>query len=154
MIGTFDLFKIGIGPSSSHTMGPMKAAALFASQLAERGLLKDLARVKVELFGSLAWTGRGHGTDKAVVLGLAGKFPETIDPEEAETLVDGARAAGTLRVAERRNVPFDFANDIIFDGVTEPPNHPNTLALSAFDAAGHVRHGERWCSVGCGFVVP
>ena len=154
MIGTFDLFKIGIGPSSSHTMGPMKAAALFASQLAERGLLKDLARVKVELLGSLAWTGRGHGTDKAVVLGLAGKFPETIDPEEAETLVDGARATGTLRVAERRNVPFDFANDIIFDGVTEPPNHPNTLALSAFDAAGHVLHGERWCSVGGGFVVP
>src|SRR3954452_16914422 len=108
MSRTIDLFKIDIGPSSSHTMGPMKAAALFASHVAERGLLKDLARVQVELFGSLVWTGRGHSTDKAVVLGLAGKFPETIDPEEAETLVDGARAAGTLRVAERRNVPFDF----------------------------------------------
>lgn len=154
MIGTFDLFKIGIGPSSSHTVGPMKAAARFADHLADNGTLKDLCRVKIELFGSLAWTGHGHGTDKAVILGLAGNFPETVDPEGAETLIANVRETGSLRVAGRRNVAFDIANDIIFDGVAETPSHPNTLAFTAIDAQGATLHRERWCSIGGGFVVP
>jgi L-serine dehydratase len=154
MIGLFDLFKIGIGPSSSHTVGPMKAAALFAGKLEENELLDKLSRVKAELFGSLAWTGRGHGTDKAVILGLAGKLPETIDPEDADTLVETARETGYLRIAERRVIPFDTSKDIVFDNVSEPPRHPNTLALFAFGAEGEVLHSERWCSIGGGFVVP
>jgi L-serine dehydratase len=153
MIGTFDLFKIGIGPSSSHTVGPMKAAALFAGHLADNDLLKNLCRVRIELFGSLAWTGRGHGTDKAVILGLAGNFPETVDPEEADMLIANVRETGSLRIAGCRSVVFNSANDIVFDGVAETPSHPNTLAFTAIDAHGAAIHHERWCSIGGGFVV-
>ena len=99
MISTFELFKIGIGPSSSHTVGPMKAAAAFAGGLVGREEIGRVARVKIELFGSLAWTGRGHGTDKAVVLGVSGKLPETIDPEDVEQIVEEARRTGSIRLA-------------------------------------------------------
>ena len=87
MISVFELFKIGIGPSSSHTIGPMKAADAFVRSLANAGLLDQTARVRVDLYGSLAWTGRGHSTDKAVILGLAGEKPETVDPDRADELV-------------------------------------------------------------------
>src|SRR6476660_4906431 len=81
MIGVFELFKIGIGPSSSHTMGPMRAANAFATTVAASGLLTRVDRVRVDLFGSLAWTGKGHGTDKAAMLGLSGESPDTVDPD-------------------------------------------------------------------------
>ncbi|MET0675148.1 MAG: L-serine ammonia-lyase [Bradyrhizobium sp.] len=153
MISTFELFKIGIGPSSSHTVGPMKAAAAFATGLVSRGEIERVARVKMELFGSLAWTGRGHGTDKAVVLGVSGKFPETIDPEDVDRIVEEARRTGRIRLAGRREIPFDFANDLVLDMETQPGVHPNTLALTAFDAGKTTISHERWCSVGGGFVV-
>ena len=153
MIGVFELFKIGIGPSSSHTMGPMKAANAFAAQAAALDILARVVGVRVELFGSLAWTGKGHGTDKAVMLGLSGENPDTLDPVSADDIVAGVRAQRTLRFAGRRTIAFDAAKDIVFDGVGAAPRHPNTLALTARDARGEVLLSERWCSIGGGFVV-
>ena len=149
MISIFELFKIGIGPSSSHTVGPMKAAAAFVDGLGQR--LAGVSRVRVTLYGSLAWTGKGHGTDKAVVLGLAGERPDTVDPDQADALV--AKAAARLMLGGRHEIAFDPSADIVFDGVAETPVHPNTLAFAASDAAGNVIAAERWCSVGGGFVV-
>ncbi|WP_298282406.1 L-serine ammonia-lyase [Acidocella sp.] len=152
MISVFDLFKIGIGPSSSHTVGPMRAAHFFTEGLREGKLIARLARLRVTLYGSLAWTGQGHATDKAVVLGLAGELPETIDPDHADALVAAIAASGTLHLAGRA-IPFAPAGDILFDRDTPPPRHPNTLAFEAFDAAGALLAAERWCSIGGGFVI-
>jgi L-serine dehydratase len=153
MISVFELFKIGIGPSSSHTVGPMKAAAAFIDGLRQRGQLNDVARVRVDLFGSLAWTGKGHGTDKAVILGLAGERPETVDPDAADHLVADAGERRELTLGGRVTIGFDPAADIIFDGIAPTPVHPNTLAFTAIDLSGEVLAHERWCSVGGGFVV-
>src|SRR5882672_9474200 len=154
MIGTFELFKIGIGPSSSHTVGPMKAAAAFAGAIVASGVLPRLDHVRVDLFGSLAWTGKGHGTDKAVILGLAGEMPDTIDPDAADAIVASVRNDGMLRFGGRHPIAFDSETGIVFDGKTVPPHHPNTLAFTAYDQADVVIGGERWCSVGGGFIVP
>ncbi|MGL4284997.1 MAG: L-serine ammonia-lyase [Phreatobacter sp.] len=153
MIGVFELFKVGIGPSSSHTVGPMKAAAAFAATVAASGLLPRVARVRADLFGSLAWTGKGHGTDKAVILGLAGEAPDTIDPDAADGIVSGVRDRHELCFAGRRTIRFDVADDIVFDGVSATPQHPNTLAFTVLDPEGVVLASERWCSVGGGFVI-
>jgi len=146
VISVFDLFKIGIGPSSSHTIGPMRAAAEFAAALPG-----GVARIKVELFGSLAWTGKGHGTDRAVILGLAGELPETVDPDEADAIIVGV-SKGVLKLAGGREIVFSPA-DIIFDRVSPTPRHPNTVGFTAFDGGGVVLKAERWCSVGGGFVL-
>jgi L-serine dehydratase len=102
----FDLFKIGIGPSSSHTVGPMRAAHRFAERLSNHGLLKDVSTVRVELFGSLALTGLGHGTDRGVLLGLMGKQPDEIHPAEIEGLIAGIRKSGLLTLFGRHTIPF------------------------------------------------
>ncbi|HEX7390707.1 MAG TPA: L-serine ammonia-lyase, partial [Acidiphilium sp.] len=153
MISVFDLFKIGIGPSSSHTIGPMRAASLFAARLAEAGLAGRVARLRVDLFGSLAWTGKGHGTDKAVILGLAGEAPETIDPDQADRIAADVTERGRFVFAGQQDVAFTPASDIVFDRDSPTPRHPNTLAFTAFDASGAELATERWCSVGGGFVV-
>ena len=152
MISVFELFKIGIGPSSSHTVGPMKAAYAFVAGLREAGRLAQVARLRVVLFGSLAWTGEGHGTGKAVVLGLAGEKPETVDPDTADALVEAVAERRTLDLGGRR-IPFDPRADLEFDFTGETPAHPNTLMFTALDAADEVLAQERWCSVGGGFVV-
>jgi L-serine dehydratase len=154
MISFSELFKIGIGPSSSHTGGPMTAAADFAHAIAASGLLGQVARVSVTLFGSLAWTGRGHGTDKAVLLGLSGLHPVEADPDLADALVSEIRANHRLRLAGKQLIPFTPNTDIIFDGITPTPAHPNTLAFEATDEAGAVIISARLCSIGGGFVVP
>jgi L-serine dehydratase len=154
MIGTFDLFKIGIGPSSSHTIGPMKAAAAFAATIVASGVLARVKRVRVDLFGSLGWTGKGHGTDKAVILGLAGEMPDTVDPDIADAIVASVRNDRILRFGGRHSISFDPETSIVFDGTTAPPRHPNTLALTVHDQDDVVIGSERWCSVGGGFVVP
>ncbi|WP_029353290.1 L-serine ammonia-lyase [Bosea sp. 117] len=154
MISVFELFKIGIGPSSSHTVGPMKAAFAFVDALAARSEIEDVARVEVALFGSLAWTGKGHGTDTATILGLAGELPETVDPDNADAILAHARSERRLELGGRHPVAFDPALDILFDGVSDTPKHPNTLAFRAFDARGDLIVEERWCSIGGGFVVP
>ncbi|MCP8937138.1 L-serine ammonia-lyase [Alsobacter sp. SYSU M60028] len=150
MISAFDLFKIGIGPSSSHTVGPMKAAAAFVAELAELGVP---ARIEAVLYGSLAWTGRGHGTDRAVVLGLCGEQPDTVDLDHAETLWARVREGGGLPLAGGAVVPFRMDDDLILDCATQPPLHPNTMALKAFDAQGRTLLHQRWCSIGGGFIV-
>jgi len=132
----------------------MTAAADFANSIARNGLLGRVSRVDVTLFGSLAWTGRGHGTDKAVILGLAGQYPAEADPDHAEALVADVTQERRLRLAGRQLIGFDPAQNIIFDGITETKAHPNTLAFEAFDEEGSVIASARLCSVGGGFVVP
>jgi L-serine dehydratase len=149
MISIFELFKVGIGPSSSHTVGPMKAAAAFAETVAKNAV----SRVQVDLLGSLAWTGRGHGTDGAVMLGLSGQHPETVDPDAAEKTVAEIRDSKRLTLGGRRIITFDPGFDIVFDTVAPTPHHPNTLRFAAFDAEGGLLADQRWCSVGGGFVV-
>jgi L-serine dehydratase len=153
MIGTFDLFKIGIGPSSSHTVGPMKAAAAFAASVARSEHLPHVARIRVVLYGSLAWTGKGHGTDKAVILGLAGERPDTIDPDTADEIILSAQRDGLLRFAGRRVIPFESQSCIVLDGTAETPVHPNTLEFGAYDGQDRLLVSERWCSLGGGFVA-
>ncbi|UPJ26342.1 L-serine ammonia-lyase [Bradyrhizobium sp. CW1] len=153
MISVFELFKVGIGPSSSHTVGPMKAAAAFSEAILGAGLLPRLAAVRVGLFGSLAWTGKGHGTDKAVILGLAGHSPETIDPDFAETIVASVRQDRLLNFAGQLSIAFDPGTAITFDRLPVPLQHPNTLTFLALDSEGEMMREERWCSVGGGFVV-
>ena len=150
MISVFDLFKVGIGPSSSHTVGPMRAAASFAARAARLAP----ARVTVTLYGSLAWTGHGHATDRAVVLGIAGEAPDTVDPDRADAILAAvASGPGPLPLGGGRPVPFSWQQDIVFDRETQPPRHPNTLRFAAHGADGALLAEERWCSVGGGFVV-
>src|SRR5258705_5152038 len=125
MISVFDLFKIGIGPSSSHTMGPMKAAAAFMAAL-ERRQRASLKRLKVTLLGSLAWTGKGHRTDKAVMLGLSGLLPESIDPDDADRPVDGIAATWHLMLADGTTISFEPAMDYDINITYPAPLHPLT----------------------------
>jgi L-serine dehydratase len=153
MISVFELFKIGIGPSSSHTVGPMKAAAAFADGLAARGALNATASVVVDLYGSLAFTGKGHAVDKAVILGLSGEKPATIDPDQADRIFIETRATKSLRLGGKRGIVFDPEAAIRFDMLSQPKRHPNTLRLRAFDASGVTLLDETWCSIGGGFIL-
>jgi L-serine dehydratase len=153
MISVFELFKIGVGPSSSHTVGPMKAAGAFASGLIAKGAIDEVAAVEVTLMGSLAFTGRGHATDKAVILGLMGKAPDAIDPDAAEALAAEVRVTKRIAFAGRRAIAFDPATAIAFDTLTPAPRHPNTLRLIARDAQGAALADETWLSIGGGFIV-
>ena len=153
MFSVFELFKIGVGPSSSHTVGPMKAAAAFADGLIATGAIDRVASVAVSLLGSLAFTGKGHATDKAVILGLSGCRPENIEPDAAEALAGEVRSTKRVKLAGRRAIAFDPATAIAFDIVTPAPRHPNTMRLVARDAEGGVLADETWLSIGGGFVV-
>jgi L-serine dehydratase len=153
MISIFELFKIGIGPSSSHTVGPMKAAAAFAKGLVETGAIERIASLEVALLGSLAFTGRGHATDKAVILGLSGEAPETVDLDAAEALVARVRKTKTLDLLRLRAIPFDPERAIRFDTVTPAPRHPNTMRFVALDGEGRALADETWLSVGGGFII-
>ncbi len=148
----FDLFKVGLGPSSSHTVGPMRAAATFAARLAERDLLARTARAYVELYGSLALTGRGHGTDRAVLLGLQGLRPDATDPAEAERAVAQVRAERVLRLNGTHPIAFDESADLVFRNRETLPHHSNAMRISAFDAAGAPLDSEVYYSVGGGFI--
>src|SRR6202167_3305575 len=152
MISVFELFKIGIGPSSSHTVGPMKAAAAFAKRLVETGAIERVAAVDVALLGSLAFTGHGHATDKAVLLGLSGEMPDTVDLDAAEALVARVRQTKALNLAGRRAIAFDAERAIRFDTVTPAPRHPNTMRLVAGDADGRGLPDEHWPSGGGAFI--
>jgi len=153
MFSVFELFKIGLGPSSSHTVGPMKAAAAFAEGLVATGAVGKVASVEVALLGSLAYTGRGHATDKAVILGLSGERPEAVDPDAADKLAAAVRLTKRLKLSGRREIAFDAERAIAFDTITPAARHPNTLRLVARDAQGGVLADEIWLSVGGGFVV-
>jgi L-serine dehydratase len=151
MIGFSDIFKVGIGPSSSHTVGPMKAAASFVSSLGQR--LSQVTRLRATAYGSLAWTGRGHATDKALLLGLAGCVPANLDPDHAESLFSEIKQTGRLPLPDGRTIPFDFATDIVLDQITTYERHPNAMAFEAFDADGSLLTRQVWFSIGGGFVV-
>jgi L-serine dehydratase len=148
----FDLFKIGIGPSSSHTVGPMRAARLFGLRLQHDGLLDKVARVQVILYGSLGATGKGHGSDKAVLLGLAGHEPDTVDVEAIPDLLAAIRA-GDLRLIGQHPVKFDEARDLVFKRRETLPFHANGMRCIAFDADGNEIANRVYYSVGGGFVV-
>jgi len=152
-LSAFELFKIGIGPSSSHTVGPMLAAYRFATGLRERGQLPAVARVVAELYGSLALTGKGHATDKAVILGLAGERPDAVDADTADAVVELVRANGGLRLAGTRRVAFIEATDLLFHRETFLPFHPNGVAFTAYAESGAEVEAEIYYSTGGGFVV-
>jgi L-serine dehydratase len=153
-VSTFDLFKIGIGPSSSHTVGPMRAAARFVERwLVEDRKLADCSRVRVELFGSLAMTGRGHGTDKAVLMGLEGHWPNAIDPDAIPATLVRIRADKQLRLHGEHAIAFDEKTDLVFNKRQKLPFHTNGMRFIAYDAAGAVLAQRDYYSVGGGFVV-
>lgn len=151
-ISVFDLFKIGIGPSSSHTVGPMRAAALFSGALAERRLLERTARLQVRLYGSLSATGVGHGSDRAVIMGLMGEWPDQVDPSSIEPRIAQLLASGQLPLAGRVSIAFDWSCDMLLLD-ENLPYHPNAMTLSAFAADGSLLHENTYYSVGGGFVV-
>ena len=153
IVSVFDMFKVGIGPSSSHTMGPMTGAWRFAKSLEEQGLLPRVAQVTVSLYGSLALTGRGHATDTAVTTGLAGFLPAQVDPDQAARLIEGVRQHGKLLLAGRHEIDFRLDRDIHWKYKESLPYHPNALTLFARDASGEPLREATFYSVGGGFVV-
>jgi L-serine dehydratase len=152
-ISVFDLFKVGIGPSSSHTVGPMRAAALFARSLADDGLLDKVARVRAELFGSLGATGHGHGSVKAVVLGLSGEQPDLVDPAAAQPLVDAVRSTGVLPLPGTAGIAFDLDADVVLHRRKRLPFHPNAMRFAAFSGDGEELSARTYYSIGGGFVL-
>ncbi|NSX14607.1 L-serine ammonia-lyase [Cupriavidus taiwanensis] len=152
-VSVFDLFKVGIGPSSSHTVGPMRAALMFAQGLERDGLLPRAASVRVELYGSLGATGKGHGTDKGVILGLMGEAPDTIDPDSIDTRLAALRQTRELSLLGRHLVPFVEKEHIAFYRREAMAEHPNGMKFHAFDAGGATLREARYLSVGGGFVV-
>ena len=152
-ISVFDLFKIGIGPSSSHTVGPMRAARQFADGLRDNADLQQTQFIKVELFGSLGATGRGHGSDKAVMMGLEGETPETINPATVPERLARIRDRGRLLVLGERELTFVEKEHLVFHGGQSLPYHPNGMRFTASDASGNEVCSKVYYSVGGGFVV-
>ncbi|MFO1068840.1 MAG: L-serine ammonia-lyase [Geminicoccaceae bacterium] len=152
-LSAFDLFKIGIGPSSSHTVGPMRAAHRFVLEQETAGLLSRIARIETALYGSLALTGKGHDTDKAVILGLCGELPEKVDPDAAVHRVAEVRTTRRLLLLGRHPVAFDEPHDLQFRQRETLPRHPNGMRFRAFDAAGGLLAEGVYFSVGGGFVL-
>jgi L-serine dehydratase len=158
-VSSFDLFKIGIGPSSSHTVGPMRAAARFVERwLVENGDLSRTTRVRAEVYGSLALTGRGHGTDKAVLMGLEGHWPNAIDPDIIPPALERIRSSKRIRLhgaapGESREIGFDEKHDLIMNKRQKLPFHTNGMRFTAYDADGAVIATRDYYSVGGGFVV-
>lgn len=151
--GVFELFKIGVGPSSSHTMGPMTAAARFVRGLAARGMLADVVGVRAELYGSLALTGMGHATDRAVMLGLEGCEPAAIDPDVAERQIETIRETGTLLLAGIKRVAFDSGRDLVFLQEERLAFHSNGMRFSVMGGDGAVLAQAVYYSVGGGAIV-
>jgi L-serine dehydratase len=151
-VSTFELFKLGVGPSSSHTMGPMTAAARFVRRLRAAGRLEAVARVQVTLYGSLALTGRGHATDRAVLLGLAGFEPVSLDPDEGDRVIAAVRGGSPLALGGAHPIAYDEAADLIWAGRERLPEHPNALTFVAFDGEAQELARRTYFSVGGGFV--
>lgn len=157
-LSVFDIFKIGIGPSSSHTVGPMRAASRFARMLEHQGQLAGegagrVASVTVRLYGSLALTGKGHATDKAVLLGLEGADPQTVDPDVIAPTVTRIETSGTIRLMGHHTVPFTRAQNLLFLYKERLPRHSNAMRLTAHDGEGRLLAERNYYSIGGGFVV-
>ena len=152
-VSVFDIFKPGVGPSSSHTMGPMRAAVRFVERLRTAGQLERVSRIEVKLYASLALTGRGHGTDRAVMQGLMGFDPATMDPDQGEAALVTLRSSGPMTLgADGPAIGFDEAADIVWAGRERLPQHPNALTFTAFDAAGAEIAARSYFSIGGGFA--
>jgi L-serine dehydratase len=152
-LSTFDLYSVGIGPSSSHTVGPMRAARMFADGLVADGLIDGVTRVRAELFGSLGATGHGHGSPKAVVLGLEGEDPATTDTDRADRRLDELRQLPWLRLAGSRSIRFELDDDLTMHRRKSLPAHPNGMTFAAYDGDGAALRERTYYSVGGGFVV-
>lgn len=152
-ISVFELFKIGIGPSSSHTVGPMVAARMFTEGLKQAGLLDNTVTVKAELFGSLGATGQGHGSDKAVLLGLEGDSPETVEVAAIQQRLQNIRESRSLALLGQHQIMFDESRHLVMHKRKSLPFHPNGLRFTAFDSSDNLLHSRTYFSVGGGFVV-
>ncbi len=152
-LSVFDIFKIGIGPSSSHTMGPMRAAHEFLLSLEADGLLGSVEALTVRLYGSLALTGLGHGTDRAILMGLTGADPETVDPDSIEPTLQRIRASGRIRLLERHEIPFREKEHLLLLRAERLPHHSNGMRFTASGAGGAALREEDIYSIGGGFIV-
>lgn len=152
-LSVFDIFKVGIGPSSSHTMGPMRAAREFALELKRGGFLPATREVQVQLYGSLALTGAGHGTDRAILVGLTGAEPETVDPDSLEPTLQQIRASQRIRLLGERELPFEEPRHLLFQYQESLPQHPNGMRFTARGAEGGVVLEQDYFSIGGGFIV-
>jgi L-serine dehydratase len=152
-VSIFEIFKIGIGPSSSHTVGPIKAANEFITLLTTTGMIEKVAEVKVELYGSLALTGRGHGTDKAIIIGLMGEHADTVDPDNIPAQRKAIEESGQLHLGGTRPIAFKEPEHIIFHFSEMLPKHTNGMRFTAYDANKQELLNEIYYSVGGGFVV-
>lgn len=150
-ISVFDLFKVGIGPSSSHTVGPMKAARMFAEGLRDQRLLPSVRTVRVCLYGSLGLTGKGHGSDKAVLLGLEGEQPATVDVDAIPARLAAMATRGTLRLLGEHEIGFTVAEHLEFNRTQKLSYHPNGMRFSAYDDRGSALAERAYYSVGGGF---
>jgi L-serine dehydratase len=152
-ISVFDLFKVGIGPSSSHTVGPMRAAGMFALSLQKEGLLEQTAQVKAELYGSLGATGKGHGSDIGIMLGLMGQTPDAVEVDAVPGMIHRARAQETIDLLAVRSIVFREKDHVLMYRREALAEHPNGMQFSAFDADGGLLRQAKYVSVGGGFVV-
>jgi L-serine dehydratase len=152
-VSIFDLFKIGIGPSSSHTVGPMRAARQFVLDLEHRDLLATTVSVTVDLYGSLALTGKGHGTDRAVLLGLEGEAPDGVDPDGIEPQLARIRGEGRIKLCEEHDIAFDEASNLLLHMDQVLPQHPNGIRFTARDEAHGELLAEEFYSIGGGFII-
>lgn len=152
-VSVFEIFKIGIGPSSSHTVGPMKAAREFVQKLEDLARLKNLHLITVELYGSLALTGKGHGTDKAVILGLAGEKPEIIDPEQANQTMQQIIQTQQITVLGKQKIAFNYDQHLLFHYQENLAHHTNGMRFTAYDAQQQRLLSETYYSIGGGFIV-
>lgn len=153
MISVFELFSIGIGPSSSHTVGPMRAANEFICELQGEQQLTSIHRLAITLYGSLAFTGKGHGTDKAVVMGLIGEAPETIDPDSINRRIKNIEEKGQLILPNQYCIDFSIQNDIIFDYKQIFDFHPNGIEFTAYNKQGDLIRRSLYFSIGGGFII-
>lgn len=152
-ISVFNLFSIGIGPSSSHTVGPMRAAHAFVTQLQNEKYLGKIAKIKIELFGSLAFTGKGHGTDNAILLGLEGELPESVDPDTTQTRVQKIIDTKRINLMMQQSVAFDYLSDVIFNYKDLLPAHTNGMRFTAYDIHQQSILSSIYYSIGGGFII-
>lgn len=147
-----EMFSVGVGPSSSHTVGPMRAANAFVTSIQKNGKLKDVSRVRVTLYGSLSLTGLGHGTDRASVAGLEGNLPDDVDTEHMMTIREDCKKSGTLTLAHSHTIEFDYDSDVVFEKWRRMAAHPNGMRFVALDSFGNTVDEQVWYSIGGGFI--
>lgn len=152
-VSVFDLFKVGIGPSSSHTVGPMRAAYLFCQQLKHRDLINDTSIIKSDLYGSLGHTGKGHGTDKAIILGLSGYQPDKIEPELIDEIIQQAKKSKTIELSSKISITFDYKKHLKFHKRKTLPLHSNGMRFVAYNKHNNELLSKDFYSVGGGFII-